>query len=502
MTSNTTLSSNSLGNDTSAVSLNAKEAASLAQKDFNFLAGLAMPNTYEYAFPPTYGAVWQLLWGSVRAVRDFSKYAIGLPRGHAKTTWVKLFVLSLILFSNKKFILIVCATDDLAENFIGDIASMLDESNIRSIWGNWDYQRTKNTLGHKEFVFCGRKIQLRGLGAGSSMRGIVRGNERPDFICMDDIQKREEADSPELSEKLVNWMMGTLQYTRSPRGCQYVFLGNMYPTKYSILRSLKDNRFWTSVVIGAIMADGKALWEELHPLEMLLDELAQLEDAGKADIFMSELMNDSETHGLTNFDRAKLAPWAHETEAHQGSFIIIDPATNKVGSDPQAITRFEIHNGKPWAVETVEGHWSPGEIIKETLKMCFRSQVSLVTVESVAYQSTLLYWFDTTAKQLGITGIHFREVFTRGVSKNARIMRMLKSLMAKEIGIGPKALTISLNKIANWNPKTVKNDDAILDTLAYPLQVLDLYSPLITTWLPGDTAHLEEVYDEEDTSAI
>lgn len=488
--------------DTSLVSLNAKEVASLAQKDFNFLAGLAMPNVYEFPFPPTYGAIWQLLWGSVVRLRDFSKYAIGLPRGHAKTTWVKLFILSLILFSNKKFILIVCATDDLAENFIGDIAAMLDEDNIRAVWGNWDYQRTKNTNGHKEFVFCGRKIQLRGLGAGSSMRGIVRGNERPDFICMDDIQKREEADSQELSEKLVNWMMGTLQYTRSPRGCQYVFLGNMYPTKFSILRSLKENKYWTSVVIGAIMGDGKALWEELHPLEMLLDELAQLEESGKADIFMSELMNDSETLGLTNFDESKLAPWVHDLEPNQGSFIVIDPATNKANSDPQAITCFELHNGVPWAVETLEGHWAPGELIKETFKMCFRHGTSLVTVESVAYQSTLLYWFDIVAKQLGITGIHFREVFTRGVTKNARIMRMLKSLMAKEIGLGPNVRSLFLNKVANFNPKITKNDDAVLDTVVYAPQVLELYSPLIATWIPGDSMEIERVYDEDENCAI
>jgi hypothetical protein len=488
--------------DTSLVSLDANQAATLALRDFNFLAGLAMPNVYEFPFPPIYGAVWQLLWGSANTARDFSKFAIGLPRGHAKTTWIKLFILALILFSNKKFILIVCATDDLAENFIGDIAAMLDEDNIRSIWGNWDYQRTKNTNGHKEFFFCGRKIQLRGLGAGSSMRGIVRGNERPDLILMDDIQKREEADSQELSEKLVNWMMGTLQYTRSPRGCQYVFLGNMYPTKYSILRMLKENKYWTSFVVGAILADGKALWEDLHPLSLLLEELAQLEEAGKADIFMSELMNDSETLGITNFDETKLAQWTHDSEPHQGSFIVIDPATNKKGSDPQAITRYELHNGKPWAVEILEGHWSPGDLIKETFQMCFRSGCSLVTVESVAYQSTLLYWFDITAKQLGISGIYFREVFTRGVTKNARIMKMLKSLMAKEIGIGPKVKSLVLNKIANFNPKVVNNDDAILDTLVYCYQAIELYSPLITVWIPGDAMELETVLDEDETSAI
>lgn len=91
--------------DTQVVALDAGEAAELAKKDFNFLAGLAMPNVYEFPFPPIYGAVWQLLWGAANTTRDFSKFAIGLPRGHAKTTWIKLFILALILFTNKKFLL-------------------------------------------------------------------------------------------------------------------------------------------------------------------------------------------------------------------------------------------------------------------------------------------------------------------------------------------------------------------------------------------------------------
>jgi hypothetical protein len=79
---------------------------------------------------------------------------------------------------------------------------------------------------------------------------------------------------------------------------------------------------------------------------------------------------------------------------------------------------------------------------------------------------------------------------------------MLKSLMAKEIGIGPNMRSLFLNKVANFNPKVTKNDDAVLDTVVYAPQVLDLYSPLIATWIPGDSMEIERVYDEDETSAI
>jgi len=76
-----------------------------ARLDLNFLAGLAMPEVFEYFFPKMYLAIWTWLLSFLPKDRQFPRLVLGMPRGFAKTTFVKLFILYCILFTNKRFIL-------------------------------------------------------------------------------------------------------------------------------------------------------------------------------------------------------------------------------------------------------------------------------------------------------------------------------------------------------------------------------------------------------------
>ena len=72
--------------------------------DLNFLAPMAMPDTFEEDFPPVHLLIWQMLTAElVKEERGFPKIALGIPRGHAKTTLVKLAVLYAILFTKRKW---------------------------------------------------------------------------------------------------------------------------------------------------------------------------------------------------------------------------------------------------------------------------------------------------------------------------------------------------------------------------------------------------------------
>ena len=64
-----------------------------AKNSLDFLAALAMPDTFKYLFPPVYKAIWEWLLTYVHKPRDFSQLALGLPRGFAKTALAKLFLL-------------------------------------------------------------------------------------------------------------------------------------------------------------------------------------------------------------------------------------------------------------------------------------------------------------------------------------------------------------------------------------------------------------------------
>ena len=110
--------------------LETSQVQELAQTSLDFLAALALPIVFKYFFPPVFISVWNWLTTYAHKTRDFSQLVLGLPRGFGKTMIMKLFILYCILFTKKKFILIICETQTKANNIIADVIDMLNEPNI------------------------------------------------------------------------------------------------------------------------------------------------------------------------------------------------------------------------------------------------------------------------------------------------------------------------------------------------------------------------------------
>ena len=465
---------------TQEVAFKSQEVQDTARQDLNFLAAIAIPEHFKFSFPPVFITVWLWLLDWVSKPRTFPKLALGLPRGFGKTTVIKLFILFCILFTRRKFILIISASADLAENILADVADMLDNDNIKKVFGDWRLGMEKDTQALKKFGFRGRNIILRAAGAGTSIRGIVLKNERPDVMIFEDIQTREQADSQIESEKLEKWMIGTAMKTKSPFGCMYIFVANMYPTRWSILRKLKANPEWTKFIVGGILSDGTSLWEELHPINQLLDEFSNDLQSGHPEIFYSEVLNDENASVNNLLDLSKLPPYPYDDDdISGGNFVVIDPATGKAGGDAVAITYFEVINAVPVARKVLEDRFSPGQTIKEALNLCLQHNCRLVAIESNAYQATLGYWFKFICAQLEITGINAVEVFSGSFSKNSRIMEMFKSWAKGELYVHPSCFAQVALQATQFNPLKRDNVDGILDCLTYAPKVLDEFSEFI-----------------------
>jgi hypothetical protein len=452
----------------------------IAKQDIDMLAGLAMPTVFEFPYPPILRAVWSLLLKWVVGRNKFPQLALGIPRGHAKTTLVKLFILYCILYTDCRFILVIGQTLQRAEDILADVVDMLNEKNIKDLYGDWKIGLEKNITELKKFVFRGRPIILAAIGAEGSLRGMNLKNERPDVMIFEDVQSKECSESDVQSAALERWMIGTAMKAKSPKGCLFIFVGNMYPGPNSILKKLKSNPRWIKFISGAILANGTALWPELRSLQSLLDELDNDIAMAHPEIFFSEVLNDTEAGINTRTDLAKIKDWPwREDEEPQGKFIIIDPSANKQGGDEVAIGYCEVYDAVPALREVIEERLSPGNTIRRALLLALCNGVRCIAVESTSYQATLLYWFGVIATQLCISGIEFVEVHSGSVSKNSRISTMLRSLTAGEIIIHPSVKSQVIHQIANWNPLRRNNVDGILDLMVYMPRVLELYGPSI-----------------------
>lgn len=458
------------------IHVDAAQAVAAARTHLSFLAGLAIPLVFRFNYPPVFLAVWAWLLEAVVKTRTFSRLVLGFPRGFGKTTFVKLFCLWIVLFTNRKFILVVCETAAKAESILADIADMLDERNIKGIFGDWRVGLQTDRQDLKKFAFRGRAIVIMGVGASTSIRGIVLKNERPDIMIFDDIQSRTCADSLLESEKLESWLYGTAMKAKSPFGCLFLYIGNMYPTKYAIIRKLKYNPTWTKFIVGGILADGTSLWEEVQPISQLLEEFEVDLAAGRPELFYSEVLND-ENASVNNLIQISELPQCPVKmgDVHSGNFIVIDPAGSGHKADSTSIGYFEIHDGKPVMMLVKEDRMSPGDTIKETLKIALGRQCRTIVCESTSYQATLLYWFTVICAQYKLEGLAFEEVYSNSLSKVSRILQMFKSLKAGEVFYHPDTAPLVNLQISQFNPLRKDNVDGILDLLVYSTKVIDLY---------------------------
>jgi hypothetical protein len=457
-----------------------EDIRNVASQNLDFLAALAAPLSFTLNFPPVFLNVWSWLLEFIAKPRSFPQLALGLPRGFGKTTLVKLFILYCILFTQKKFILIISAKASLAQNILSDVVDMLEEENIKQAFGDWKVGVEKDTQEMKKFGYRGRNIILAAIGAETSLRGLNLKNSRPDVMVFEDIQSRECADSEVQSTNLENWMVGTAMKAKSPTGCMFLFVANMYPTKHSILRKLKYNHRWTKFIAGGILEDGTSIWEELQPVAQLLTEFDNDLSMGKPEIFYAEVLNDENAaaNNLINLNALPDIPY-DEGDIAAGNFIVIDPSNDKANSDHVAIGYFEVHDAKPILIHAKSDRLSPGDTIREALKYALTHNCRLIAVESVAFQFSLLYWFKFICNQLGIVGIEAVPVYPGTKSKITRILDMLKGYSKGEVYIHPRCRALAHGQITSFNPLKNDNVDDILDVLTYPPKILAEYSNFI-----------------------
>jgi hypothetical protein len=408
--------------------------------DFQFFAGLCIPQVFRFPFPPLYIAIWTLLV-SAQSREDREavlRFALGLPRGFAKTTFLKILVCWLIVYDKVSFALIVGATESLAQNFISDVNSILGSANIEKIYGAWTMNLAIDNREQKKAAYRRRVIILMGIGAGTAIRGINIAYERPDLILCDDAQTKECADSDTEAEHFLDWLTGTLFNVIDPFFAMIIYSGNMYPNRNNcILAKFEDHPDWVSLITGCILADGKSLWEEVRPLRNLWRQFKHDEALGRAHIWFAEYMNQSWLDKISLLpNELPIVPMLPEECVPDCGVCIIDPAGLKRTSDDNVLAFTYFIDNIGCVVKLVVGQSdpehpirTPKEVIKVAIQQCLILGIRVIVIEDVAYQSTLQFWFEEILKEQGLED-HFRflPINPGSANKEKRIIASTKNL--------------------------------------------------------------------------
>lgn len=451
----------------------------------------------EVPFPSFYQMLWLYFIQRLTAQRSPDakqkeveaciRFALGLPRGHAKTTFIKLFVCYCILYDLSNFILIVCANEPLAQNVLEDIHYMLSADTITSIFGSWQQSLTRDTKSLKRSYFNGKSKILAALGAGSSLRGLNIANRRPDFILLDDVQTRECAFSKAENEALRDWLFSTLLKARDLRRAFICYIGNMY-NDTCILAQLQAHPQWETFITGAILQDWTSLWPEMYSVEALLAEYEHDARAGLADIWFAEVMNipvGSRTSLLPN-GKLPECPIPEDTKPLV-EFITVDPAGYRKHSDDNVIVRHAVWGPEEYSVrEIVNGIMNPGEVVETAIEMAVKNDIFLIGVETVAYQQALKWHIEQTLENMGLDdAIQVVELRPRNRSKLLRIQTFIQEVLAGRYHIEKPAYSKVLFQALGFRLDRNDNKDDILDCCAYGIDIRNEYGNMLMAFVPN-----------------
>lgn len=487
--------------------------------DLNFFAHFMLGDTFKYEFPPLLVMVWQVLVQSVAALQDYvgiANLVLGIPRGFAKTTLIKLYVVYCLIFTRHTFIVNVGNIEKNSSNLLKDVADILDSDIVRLYFGDYDADMVVNQSDFKYFKFYGQKCILRSKGALTSMRGINVDNRRPNIIIMDDVQDEENAKSDIESAKLYDWIFNTLLRTRSPDGAINIYVGNTYPHKGTIITKLAEDPEWISLILGAILEDGSSLWAELHPIQLLLSDYNAAVRAGNEAGWLAEFMNVMDTARNDRFDKVamqnnydSLDPFTLSlinvpyNPTVDGKFIVIDPASTKKNADEHAVALVYIVGSKIIVRDVVHKRLTPKEAIRIAVSLAIREGAWTVFIEDVAYQDTLIYWFNEELKTNQLW-THLQSTFKllpinpRNRSKNSRILQLFKQINVGDIVIHPTAQVAVGNEGIAYIATKSDNEDNVLDACHYALVAATLHrSDIIATYERGyNSATTQTIYKD------
>jgi len=457
------------------------EAYLRGQVDINFYAALMLPTVMLSQLPRFYVAAFQLLvTRGPEAIGKILRFALGLPRGHAKTTFIKVVISWLIVYDKISFALIICANEGLAEELLSDINDILRSPNAELVYGQWDAVLTTDSKELKKAFYHDRPVILAARGAGSSVRGLNIKHTRPDLIFCDDMQTRENDESVAERGKLRRWMVATLFKLLAPRGDRLIiYVGNMYSTE-CILYQLQQNPSWVSLITGAILENGEPLWPELHSMESLMESYFHDESLNEADVWFAEVMNDPTSKATSLLgDPLPLIPYRVEQVIFDGVYITIDPAGFRDVSDDNVIVVHGVRDGKGAVIKASAGIKDPKQLIVETLALAIEHGASVIGVEANGYQQTLGFWFKELMGPLGLSAIEVVELGSHGRSKEARIRQFIAELYSESYYLSDEVRAAFIWQAMKYKLGQKKNKDDLLDGCAYGLDMRNQYWHLI-----------------------
>jgi len=220
--------------------------------------------------------------------------SIAAPRDHAKSTaFTHDFILAAVLFRWEPHVLLVSASEELAQGHLGDISAVLHESDeIREEFGITSFPvDAKGEI----IVTCSDNYQFRIIARGTQqrVRGMKWHGRRPGLIDCDDMEEDEQVENKEVRRKFARWVNRAL-IPAGRRGARVRWHGTILHVDSYLARTMKSPS-WKSLFYRAHRGFddfSEVLWPERWSADALRERRQLFLDDNDAAGYSQEYLNN------------------------------------------------------------------------------------------------------------------------------------------------------------------------------------------------------------------
>lgn len=342
---------------------------------------------------------------------SIKRAVVAAPRATGKTTKVSLiFPIRKICYQEAKFIILVSATNKLAQVIVSKIARELTENpRIIKIFGDLKGSKWAEGEGH---IRTSTGITLLARGSGQQIRGLLE-DGRPDLILLDDLEDPEPfrlGDATEYIRKTWEWLRTDLENVvdLSNECARFLCCGTVLgensvlvklledPSWRPLRQELCDDNYVSNYPSYLNDKQVQALAKRYeHDLDFFYREFRNLPIAGETASFRKEFFK------YWTDDIVK------ENEPMQKA-VIVDPAkTTNMQSAESAIVGvgFNAVKNNIFQLDTENKRVSPDELYYLAWSMAMRLKCRQIAVEVTSLEDYIVYPFNNFLKTKGFPEI-------------------------------------------------------------------------------------------------
>lgn len=396
-------------------------------------------------FGPQHRELFEWAWDVKPGVRSAPFVAVW-SRGFGKSTTAETIAVMLGAREQRKYLLYVSETQELADSHLLAIRGMIESPVLKAYYPTFAAPKISKE-GHSRGwrhnrLYCGNGYVIDAIGLDTAKRGSRIMDARPDFMIFDDIDSK--GDSPTITRRKID----TITTSLLPAGsvdASAMFVQNMIidtgvfaQLSQTVPPFLKNrvlsgpfpalkNFEWHMESTGKIVISGEPTWESIGvaDCQRIVDEIGLTAFRSE---YQHEITNEGSLFENVKFQRVALG----DTPPTWRRVVAVDPAvTSDDGSDSHGICVAGIDDvGKIYFYDSWERRENPEHCLRKALYFAIKYNADRVRIEGNQGGDMWLALWDKIVEESGldedrVPGVEIVKATSSTGSKMERAGQML-----------------------------------------------------------------------------